>query len=51
MKLICQFLHSNNGYLFFRRLERVFEEERNEKNKKIVEVLQQANNPKKRTRN
>ena len=30
MKLIYQFLYPNNGYLFFRCLERVFEEERNE---------------------
>ena len=51
MKLLYQFLHSNNGYLFFGRLERVFEEERSEKKKEIVEVLQQASNPKKRTRN
>ena len=29
MKLIYQFLYPNNGYLFFRCLERVFEEERN----------------------
>ena len=32
MKLIYQFLYPNNGYLFFRYLERIFEEERN-KNK------------------
>ena len=29
MKLICQFLYLICGFLFFRRLEKVFKEERN----------------------
>ena len=33
MKLIYQFLYLINGYLFFRCLEKVFEEERNENKK------------------
>ena len=51
MKLIYQFLYLINGYLFFRCLEKVFEEERNENKKGIVEVLQQPSYRKKRTGN
>ena len=39
VKLIYQFLYLINGYLFFRCLEKVFEEERNKNKKEIVEVL------------
>ena len=34
MKLIYQFLYLINGYLFFRSLEKVFKEERNENEKR-----------------
>ena len=38
VKLIYQFLYLINGYLFFRYLEEIFEEERNE-NKKGNSVI------------
>ena len=50
MKLIYQSLYPNSGYLFFRWLERAFEEEMKLK-KEIAEVLQQASDRKKRTAN
>ena len=42
MKLIHQYLYFMNGYLFFRCLEKVFEEGRNKNKKETVEVLQKA---------
>ena len=43
MKLIYQFLYPNNGYLFFR-----FFEKEKEAEKKIVEVLHQATDRRKK---
>ena len=50
MKLIYQFLYLINGYLFFRCLEKVFEEEKNENKVVIVkeiekEIVKVLNNP------
>ena len=50
VKLIYQFLYLINGYLFFRCLEKVFEEEKNENKVVIVkeiekEIVKVLNNP------
>ena len=42
VKLMYQFLYLINIYLFFRCLEKVFEDERRENKKEIIEVLQQT---------
>ena len=51
MKLIYQYYHLINGYLFFRCLEKVFEEDETRIKKEKVEVLEQASYRRKRTRN
>ena len=46
-----QFLYLANGYLFFRCLEKVFEEQGNKNKKEIVKVLKQASYHRKRRGN
>ena len=50
MKLIYQFLYPYNGYLFFRCLENVFEEERNVNKKEISRGITTSSRPEKEDR-
>ena len=50
VKLIYQFLYLVNDYLFFRCLEKVFEEERNENRKRISQGVTTSQLPQKENR-
>ena len=50
MKLIYQFFYPYSGYLFFRCLENVFEEERNVNKKEISRGITTSSRPEKEDR-